>query len=44
MVDAIVASGSTSGEAPAARRQFEAPAIQDLGNLQEMTLLQGLSF
>lgn len=44
MSDVIVASGSTGGEAPAARKQFEAPAVEDLGDLQGLTLLQGLSF
>jgi hypothetical protein len=44
MADVIVASSSTGDESPATREYFEAPAVEDLGNLQELTLLQGVSF
>jgi hypothetical protein len=44
MADVIVAPGSAGGEAPATRRQFEAPVVEDLGRLQDLTMLQGLSF
>lgn len=43
MVDVIVASGST-GDESTTRKHFEAPAVEDLGDLQELTLLQGVSF
>ena len=44
MADVIVASGSTDDGSSAPRKHFEAPAVEDLGDLQELTLLQGVSF
>jgi hypothetical protein len=41
MADVIAAASSTGDESPS-RKQFEAPVVQDLGRLQELTqLLQG---
>jgi|GEM_PF-5782113 len=45
MADVIAASGTqTIGIEPSAgRKLFEAPVVEDLGRLQQLTLLQGVT-
>lgn len=46
MADVIVASGTqpNADAPPAKRRLFEAPVVEDLGRLQQLTQLQNASF
>lgn len=47
MADVIVASEAhimnDARSAPAARKLFERPEVEDLGRLQELTMLQGVT-
>lgn len=46
MADVIAASDSHARDdmgVPAGRKRFEAPAVDDLGKLQELTQIQGVT-